>query len=219
MPTSLLWKRSNHLLLSIQSIVSIPVHPGSHPNSAAFSFFFSLQIALHITCASHVCFVEMYFSLNLQIYPPQEISVLVTSKLVCWSGVPQSSVLGPLLLNKYKLVLVQSLLFKLLKESYTLNFSKSFLLMLSSLKVTFILIIFLLYKDLLVSAALTFLWLASSSAWAKGVSNVWWATSPANIVTFLDVCKNSMNKCTAGTTPYMGRLNASVVSCLCICLF
>ncbi|XP_026224800.1 synaptophysin-like protein 2b [Anabas testudineus] len=64
--------------------------------------------------------------------------------------------------------------------------------------------------DLLVTAALAFMWLASSSAWAKGVSDVWWATSPSNIITNIAVCKGTANKCTAGAKPYMGRLNVSV---------
>ncbi|XP_077462958.1 synaptophysin-like protein 2b [Stigmatopora argus] len=65
--------------------------------------------------------------------------------------------------------------------------------------------------DLLVTALFAFMWLASSSAWAKGLSDVKWATSPSTILTFLEMCKDSSNNCTAGAVPHMGRLNASVI--------
>ncbi|XP_008294321.1 synaptophysin-like protein 2b isoform X2 [Stegastes partitus] len=65
--------------------------------------------------------------------------------------------------------------------------------------------------DLLVTGALAFMWLASSSAWGKGLSDVKWATRPDTIISFLDVCKNGKSTCTAGALPHMGRLNASVI--------
>nr|XP_029538560.1 synaptophysin-like protein 1 isoform X2 [Oncorhynchus nerka] len=58
--------------------------------------------------------------------------------------------------------------------------------------------------DLLVTAAFSFLWLVSSSAWGKGLTDVKWATNPNHLV---ETCQPL---CSPGYFPSMGKLNASV---------
>ncbi|XP_005801393.1 synaptophysin-like protein 1 [Xiphophorus maculatus] len=64
--------------------------------------------------------------------------------------------------------------------------------------------------DLLVTASLAFLWLVSSSAWARGLTDVKSATSFETISRVLEVCKQN-NTCTPGALPSMGKLNSSVI--------
>lgn len=59
-------------------------------------------------------------------------------------------------------------------------------------------------QDLGITAAFAVLWLVSSSAWAKGLTDVKGATSPDYLA---QLCT-----CKPGEFPSMGRLNASVVS-------
>uniref|UniRef100_A0A3B4B7X5 MARVEL domain-containing protein n=1 Tax=Periophthalmus magnuspinnatus TaxID=409849 RepID=A0A3B4B7X5_9GOBI len=58
--------------------------------------------------------------------------------------------------------------------------------------------------DLLVTASFAFLWLVSSSAWGKGLTDIKWATSPEHLLETCPLCK-------AKDGPSMGRLNASVI--------
>ncbi|KAM8914173.1 synaptophysin-like protein 2a isoform 2-T2 [Spinachia spinachia] len=60
--------------------------------------------------------------------------------------------------------------------------------------------------DLVVTAAFSFLWLVSSSAWGKGLTDVKWATNPDQLVK-IPLCNGN---CEPGEFPSMGRLNASV---------
>ncbi|KAJ8260287.1 hypothetical protein GJAV_G00179230 [Gymnothorax javanicus] len=64
--------------------------------------------------------------------------------------------------------------------------------------------------DLVITAIFAFMWLVSSSAWGKGLTDVKWATNPENVVKNLELCKG--DHCTAGKFPSMGRLNVSVIS-------
>ncbi|XP_049589026.1 synaptophysin-like protein 1 [Syngnathus scovelli] len=60
------------------------------------------------------------------------------------------------------------------------------------------------FIDLVVTAAFAFLWLVSSSAWGKGLTDVKWATNPEHLV-------ENCTHCHPGEFPSMGRLNASVI--------
>lgn len=61
-------------------------------------------------------------------------------------------------------------------------------------------------QDLGLTAAFAFLWLVSSSAWGKGLTDIKSATNPSHLA---EICGET---CKPKDFPSMGRLNASVVS-------
>lgn len=61
-------------------------------------------------------------------------------------------------------------------------------------------------QDLAITAAFAVLWLVSSSAWGKGLTDVKSNTSPDHLAQLCGA------HCKPGEFPSMGRLNASVVS-------
>ncbi len=57
----------------------------------------------------------------------------------------------------------------------------------------------------------SFMWLVSSSAWAKGLSDVKVATDPDEVVLLMSACKVQTNKCSSVYGPRWSGLNTSVV--------
>lgn len=56
-----------------------------------------------------------------------------------------------------------------------------------------------------------FMWLVSSAAWAKGLSDVKKATDPDVVITMIGACKEEENHCREVHDPVMSGLNTSVV--------
>ncbi|XP_009934935.1 synaptoporin isoform X2 [Opisthocomus hoazin] len=65
--------------------------------------------------------------------------------------------------------------------------------------------------DFIVTVVFSFLWLVSSSAWAKGLSDVKIATDPDEVLLLMSACKQQSNKCLPVRSPVMSSLNTSVV--------
>lgn len=74
------------------------------------------------------------------------------------------------------------------------------------------------FQDFIVTVVATFLWLVSTSAWAKALTDIKVASGP-RIVQELMPCKKSTVICHFGSVTSMGSLNVSVVCMLYLCNF
>ncbi|XP_077581674.1 synaptoporin [Stigmatopora nigra] len=65
--------------------------------------------------------------------------------------------------------------------------------------------------DFVVTVVFSFMWLVSSSAWAKALSDVKIATDPDEVLVLIPACKDLTNKCGLLQEPRWSGLNTSVV--------
>ncbi|KAM6927354.1 synaptoporin [Xenentodon cancila] len=65
--------------------------------------------------------------------------------------------------------------------------------------------------DFVVTVVFSFMWLVSSSAWAKALSDVKVATDPDEVLLLIPACKSQSNKCSSVHGPRWSGLNTSVV--------
>lgn len=67
-------------------------------------------------------------------------------------------------------------------------------------------------QDFVVTVVFSFMWLVSSSAWAKALSDVKVATDPDEVLLLIPACKTQTNKCGSVLGPRWSGVNTSVVS-------
>lgn len=67
------------------------------------------------------------------------------------------------------------------------------------------------HQDFVVTVVFSFMWLVSSSAWAKALSDVKVATDPDEVQLLISACKVQTNKCGSVHGPRWSGLNTSVV--------
>uniref|UniRef100_W5NC24 Synaptophysin n=2 Tax=Lepisosteus oculatus TaxID=7918 RepID=W5NC24_LEPOC len=65
--------------------------------------------------------------------------------------------------------------------------------------------------DFVVTCVFAFMWLVSSAAWAKGLSDVKTATDPERVITLIKACEEPGNRCKELHDPVTSGLNTSVV--------
>lgn len=68
------------------------------------------------------------------------------------------------------------------------------------------------------TAVFAFMWLVSSCAWAKGLSDVKTATDPEKVITLISACDEKENNCRMVYDPKVSGLNTSVVGPRCFIL-
>lgn len=67
------------------------------------------------------------------------------------------------------------------------------------------------HQDFVVTVVFSFMWLVSSSAWAKALSDVKVATDPDEVQLLIPACKTQSNKCDSVHGARWSGLNTSVV--------
>lgn len=73
-------------------------------------------------------------------------------------------------------------------------------------------------QDFLMTTIFAVFWLTCTSAWAKGLQNLKYATGTVGIVATLAVCREKGVTCEVTELASMRSLNVSVVSLLCLSL-
>lgn len=71
------------------------------------------------------------------------------------------------------------------------------------------------WQDFVVTAVFAFMWLVSSCAWAKGLSDVKTATDPETVIDYIPACDVQENRCKEVYDPRVSGLNTSVVGPAC----
>lgn len=73
------------------------------------------------------------------------------------------------------------------------------------------------HQDFVVTVVFSFMWLVSSSAWAKALSDVKSATDPDEVQLLIPACKDQSNKCGSVHGAHWSGLNTSVVGTQDVC--